>query len=122
LVEEARNAGVKHFTWSTLLDMEEIGGGTFNVLHGKAKVDAVALMTRGRHRFQRPATGGGLFARQICARCASPTHNRRDMWTPAHASKTVRANQLPAWLSAKRTAAFGFSAPSAGGGAAQRRV
>ena len=30
-----------------------------------------------------------------------------EKWTPAHASKAACANQLPAWLSAKRTAAFG---------------
>jgi hypothetical protein len=29
------------------------------------------------------------------------------MWTLAHAGKAARAKQLPAWLSAKRTAAFG---------------
>jgi hypothetical protein len=38
--------------------------------------------------------------------------DRPDTWTPAHASKAPRANQLPAWLSAKRTAAF-KSAPLA---------
>jgi hypothetical protein len=30
------------------------------------------------------------------------------MWTPAHAGKAARANQLPALLSAKRTAASGL--------------
>jgi hypothetical protein len=39
---------------------------------------------------------GGPFARQICARFASPMHDRPEKWTPAHASKPARANHLPA--------------------------
>src|SRR5260370_37197909 len=46
------------------------------------------------------------FASQT-ARFASSTHDRPDMWTATHASKPARAKHLPAWLSAKRTAAFG---------------
>ena len=51
----------------------------------------------------------GRCASQICARFRVPESHRPDMWTPAHASKASRANPLPAWLSAKRTAASGFA-------------
>ena len=54
-------------------------------------------------------------------RTSCPQGARDRRWTLAHASKAVCANQLPAWLSAKRTAAFGSALRAPGSVVGSRR-
>ena len=67
-----------------------------------------------RQRFFRPVPAEGPLRApdSACASCLQ-TREWPEKWTPAHASKAACANQLPASLSTKRTAAFEISAPSA---------
>src|ERR1700722_19937726 len=51
-VRAARDAGVKHFVWSTLPDVGAISGGKFDVPHftGKAKIDRIVNEAGFPHR------------------------------------------------------------------------
>ena len=56
-IRAAKDAGVEHFIWSTLPDVEAISGGKFNVPHftGKAKIDRVVKEARfANHTFVIP--------------------------------------------------------------------
>jgi hypothetical protein len=50
-IDAAKGAGVKHFIWSTLPNVEAITGGTINVPHftGKAKIDPLVEAARFAH-------------------------------------------------------------------------
>ena len=50
-VRSAKDAGVDHFIWSTLPDVEAISGGKFDVPHftGKAKIDRIVKEARFAH-------------------------------------------------------------------------
>src|ERR1700746_2143075 len=61
-VRAAKDAGVKHFVWSTLPDVETISGGTFDVPHftGKAKIDRIVREAGFvNHTFVIAPSGGG---------------------------------------------------------------
>lgn len=56
-VQAAKEAGIRHFVWSTLPDVEQISNGKFNVPHftGKAKVDALVKNANFKyHTFVQP--------------------------------------------------------------------
>ena len=50
-IRAAKHAGVKHFVWSTLPNVEAISGGKFDVPHftGKAKIDRIVKEARFPH-------------------------------------------------------------------------
>ena len=50
-IQAAKNAGVNHFVWSTLPDVEKISSGKFDVPHftGKAKVDELVKLADFEH-------------------------------------------------------------------------
>ena len=50
-VRAAKDAGIEHFVWSTLPNVEEISGGKYDVPHftNKAKVDAIVSAAGFRH-------------------------------------------------------------------------
>jgi uncharacterized protein YbjT (DUF2867 family) len=51
VVRAAKDAGVKHFIWSTLPDVEQVSGGKFHVPHftGKARIDRIVKEARFPH-------------------------------------------------------------------------
>jgi hypothetical protein len=68
---------------------------------------AVTVVTSILQRFREPVPAEDPIVRQTRVRAVSSTREWPKKWTLAHARKAAWANQLPASLSAKRTAAFG---------------
>ena len=58
-------------------------------------------------RFKEPLSAEDQSCARSRERPVSSTFEWPEKWTPAHATKAACANQLPAWLSAKKTATFG---------------
>jgi hypothetical protein len=58
-------------------------------------------------RFGEPVPAEDPIVRETRVRPVSSMREWSEKWTLAHARKAAWANQLPASLSAKRTAAFG---------------
>jgi uncharacterized protein YbjT (DUF2867 family) len=69
-IEAAKTAGVKHFVWSTLPNVEEISKGKYDVPHftGKAKVDDLVKMAGFEHyTFVQPPFYFQNFTGQLAA-------------------------------------------------------
>ena len=113
-VRAAKDAGVKHFIWSTLPDVEAISDGKFNVPHftGKAKIDRIVKEAGfANHTFviapfyyqnlvgalapQKQADGSVGWALPLDPDCAGHSHGRHHAnsaisW-PAHSHIRIEA-------------------------------
>ena len=111
----------RRLTWrfATAARRYEGSSSYIRLCHRCMAVEAVQYLTRAgsrarivvaepneTQRFNRPApTGDPPGASDLRALLSAP-HDRPEIRRRAHASKAAHANQLPASLSAKRTAAF----------------
>ena len=111
-VRAAKDAGVKHFIWSTLPDVEAISGGKFHVPHftGKAKIDPIVREAGfAHHTFviapfyyqdlvgvlapQKQADGSFGWALPIDPKCVAftwATSANSDTSSPAHSPIRIR--------------------------------
>ncbi len=107
-VRAAKDAGVKHFVWSTLPNVEAISGGKFDVPHftGKAKIDRIVKEAGFPHHTfviapgyyqnfmgslgpQKQADGSVGWALPLDPECALPSHGRHSR-TRQHRCWSIR--------------------------------